>query len=88
VLLWQQDVAGAFEWQIFGARGVNIHYQVSAVGEPVVLIHRLHSSGRINWQLPGTVASLAADHQVFALDLPGFASRTSRLVQTRMATMD
>ena len=49
VLLWQQDVAGAFESQIFDSRGVNIHYLVSGVGEPVVLIYGLHSSGRINW---------------------------------------
>jgi hypothetical protein len=48
VLLWPRDVAGAFESQVFDARGVNIHYLVNAVGEPVVLIHGLHSSGRIS----------------------------------------
>ena len=38
----------------------------------MVLIHGLYSSARINWQLPGTLAALAEDHQVIALDLPGY----------------
>jgi pimeloyl-ACP methyl ester carboxylesterase len=69
VLLWQ---AGAVESEIFDSRGVRIHYLVDGAGEPVVLIHGLYSSARINWEVPGTLAALAADHQVVALDSPGF----------------
>ena len=55
----------------FDAKGVKIHYLVAGKGEPVVLIHGLHSSAELNWKLPGIVAELAKDHQVLALDLPG-----------------
>jgi pimeloyl-ACP methyl ester carboxylesterase len=54
----------------FDANGVKIHYVVEGAGEPVVLIHGLGSSARINWQWPGTFAALARDHRVIALDLP------------------
>jgi pimeloyl-ACP methyl ester carboxylesterase len=57
--------------QSFDARGVRIHYLVLGTGEPVVLIHGLYSSAAVNWQLPGTLADLAARHRVIALDLPG-----------------
>ncbi len=60
------------ESQFFDARGVKIHYLVEGTGEPVVLIHGLDSSARLNWQLPGTIDALAKDHQVIALDLPGY----------------
>jgi pimeloyl-ACP methyl ester carboxylesterase len=55
----------------FDARGVRIHYLVEGSGEPVVLVHGLYSSARINWEWPGTMAALARGHQVVALDLPG-----------------
>jgi pimeloyl-ACP methyl ester carboxylesterase len=55
----------------FDARGVKIHFLVAGQGEPVVLIHGLHSSAEINWKLTGVVAELAKDHQVIAFDLPG-----------------
>jgi pimeloyl-ACP methyl ester carboxylesterase len=55
----------------FDAKGVKIHCVVQGTGEPVVLIHGLHSSAGVNWQLPGTFAALARDHQVIALDMPG-----------------
>ncbi len=55
----------------FDAKGVKIHFLVEGKGEPVVLIHGLHSSAEINWRMTGVVAELAKDHRVIALDLPG-----------------
>jgi len=65
--------AAACRADSFEANGVRIHYVVQGAGEPVVLIHGLYSSARINWQWPGTFAALAADHRVVAVDLPGRA---------------
>ena len=58
--------------QMFDAKGVRIHYLAQGTGEAVVLIHGWYSSATINWRLPGTIAALARDHQVIALDLPGY----------------
>jgi len=55
----------------FDAKGVKIHFLVEGKGEPVVLIHGLHSSAEINWRMTGVVAELAKDHQVIAFDIPG-----------------
>ncbi len=52
-------------------RGVKIHYLVEGRGDPVVLIHGLHSSAQMNWGLNGIIADLAKDHLVIAPDLPG-----------------
>ncbi len=60
------------ESQFFDAKGVKIHFLIEGTGEPVVLIHGLDSSARINWQMPGTIDALARDHQVIAIDLPGY----------------
>jgi pimeloyl-ACP methyl ester carboxylesterase len=60
------------ESQFFTAKGVKIHYLLQGTGEPVVLIHGWYSSAVINWQWPGTIAALAKEHQVIALDLPGY----------------
>ena len=57
--------------QKFDVNGVKIHYLVEGKGEPVVLIHGLHSSARINWQMPGIIGALSKNYQVIALDLPG-----------------
>ena len=57
--------------QSFSPGGVKIHYLVEGQGEPVVLIHGLYSSVKINWQLPGVVGMLAKNYRVIALDLPG-----------------
>jgi pimeloyl-ACP methyl ester carboxylesterase len=62
----------AAESQFFDAKGVKIHFLIEGTGEPVVLIHGLDSSARINWQMPGTIDALARDHQVIAVDLPGY----------------
>jgi pimeloyl-ACP methyl ester carboxylesterase len=70
--------APALGWSVGGPRsetfvveGVKIHYYVEGSGEPVVLIHALHSSSDINWRLTGVIRDLARDHQVISLDLPG-----------------
>jgi pimeloyl-ACP methyl ester carboxylesterase len=55
----------------FDAGGVRIHFLVQGVGEPVVLIHGLHSSTDINWRMTGIFGDLARDHRVIAIDLPG-----------------
>lgn len=62
----------AAESQFFDAKGVKIHFLIDGTGEPVVLIHGLDSSARVNWQMPGTIDALARDHQVIAIDLPGY----------------
>jgi pimeloyl-ACP methyl ester carboxylesterase len=62
----------AAESQFFDAKGVKIHFLIEGTGEPVVLIHGLDSSARVNWQMPGTIDALAKDHQVIAIDLPGY----------------
>jgi pimeloyl-ACP methyl ester carboxylesterase len=62
----------AAESQFFDAKGVKVHYLIEGSGEPVVLIHGLDSSARMNWQMPGTIDALAKDHQVIAIDLPGY----------------
>src|SRR5262245_45412961 len=55
----------------FDAKGVKLNYIVEGEGEPVVLIHGLYSSARINWQLPGIVGMLSKKYKVIALDMPG-----------------
>jgi pimeloyl-ACP methyl ester carboxylesterase len=55
----------------FDAKGVKLHYVVEGEGEPVVLIHGLYASARINWQMPGIVSLLSKKYRVIALDLPG-----------------
>ncbi|MBI3268810.1 MAG: alpha/beta hydrolase [Planctomycetes bacterium] len=55
----------------FDSAGVKIHYVVEGKGEPVVLIHGLHASARMNWQLPGVFAPLAERYQVLAMDVRG-----------------
>jgi pimeloyl-ACP methyl ester carboxylesterase len=48
-----------------------IHYTVQGSVTPVILIHGLHSSGALNWTLPGTTAMVAKNHQVILIDLRG-----------------
>lgn len=57
--------------QMSDANGVKLHYIVEGKGQPVVLIHGLHSSIRMNWQMPGVIRMLSKNYQVIALDLPG-----------------
>ncbi|WP_395743534.1 alpha/beta fold hydrolase [Prosthecobacter sp.] len=55
----------------FTSSGVKVFYAVQGSGTPVVLIHGLHSSGAINWTLPGTTAALAQKHRVIVMDCRG-----------------
>ena len=57
--------------ETFDAKGVKLHYTVAGKGQPVVLIHGLSSSTKMNWQMPGIINLLSKDYQVIALDLPG-----------------
>ncbi len=55
----------------FTSNGVGIHYVVQGQGEPVILVHGLYSSAKLNWEIPGTLAELAKHYQVIALDNRG-----------------
>src|SRR5215470_12363889 len=55
----------------FDAKGVKLNYIIEGEGEPVVLIHGLSASARINWQMPGIISMLSKKYQVIALDMPG-----------------
>jgi pimeloyl-ACP methyl ester carboxylesterase len=57
--------------EMLEVKGVKIHYTVEGKGPAVVLIHGMDSSAAMNWGMPGTIAFLAKDYQVIALDLPG-----------------
>ena len=69
--IWTSVLIAAPAGQTFETGGVQIRYYVEGQGEPVVLIHGLHSSAAMNWKAVGIFAELAKDHQVIALDLPG-----------------
>ena len=55
----------------FMSKDVKIHYVVQGKGEPVILVHGLDSSAKMNWEMPGTVAELAKHYQVIAFDNRG-----------------
>jgi pimeloyl-ACP methyl ester carboxylesterase len=55
----------------FLSDGVRIHYDEAGQGDPLILIHGLYSSARINWEAPGISAELARLHRVIALDNRG-----------------
>ena len=55
----------------FTVSGVKIFYTVQGSGTPVVLIHGLHSSGAMNWTMPGTTGALAQNHRVIVMDCRG-----------------
>lgn len=55
----------------FTSNGVKIFYTVQGSGTPVVLIHGLHSSGAMNWTMPGITAELAQTHRVVLMDCRG-----------------
>jgi len=55
----------------FTSNGVNIQYVVEGRGEPVILVHGLCSSAKMNWVMPGTVTALAKRFQVIAFDNRG-----------------
>src|SRR5260221_506188 len=53
---------------IIAANQINLYYEVSGAGQPVVLIHGLGSSTR-DWE--AQVPELAEDYQVITFDLRG-----------------
>jgi pimeloyl-ACP methyl ester carboxylesterase len=56
---------------VFDSNGVHISYTDEGRGEPVVLIHGLHSSGTFNWRAPGMIGRLTPHFRVITLDLRG-----------------
>jgi len=64
-------VAGLARADDFDSAGVRIHYTVTGDGPPVVLVHGLYSSARMNWDLPGISTELAQRYRVIELDLRG-----------------
>ena len=57
--------------KVFIFNGVPIQYSIEGKGEPVVLIHGLFASARINWRISGIIKALAKDYQVIAMDVRG-----------------
>jgi len=55
----------------FDSDGVKIAYIEAGTGDPVVLVHGLYSSARMNWVLPGEFQMLAQHYHVIAPDLRG-----------------
>ncbi len=55
----------------FDSAGVKIHYEIKGQGPPVILIHGLMASAKINWDWPGITPLLTNRHQVIALDCRG-----------------
>src|SRR5207249_1887928 len=60
----------SFESRMVAIDGVNIHYVCGGSGSPVVLVHGLGSSAAVEFYF--NLEPLAANHRVFAIDLPGF----------------
>src|SRR5262249_2981123 len=73
ILLAAATVAAAEDpaFKTFDAKGVKLQYMEQGKGEPVVLIHGLHSGVDLNWKKPGILDELAKDVDVSALNLPG-----------------
>ena len=71
----------------FYVNGVRIHYLVQGSGPPVVLIHGWQSSAEATWEKPGTIAALARNHRVVALDLPGYG-RSDKPVTSDAVSLD
>jgi pimeloyl-ACP methyl ester carboxylesterase len=61
----------ALDYEFLDVDGVKIRYVVEGQGEPVLLIHGLHSSAALNWYMPGIAGAIAKSHRVIAFDLPG-----------------
>src|SRR5436309_12736250 len=60
----------SFESRMVGIDGVNLHYGCGGSGSPLVLVHGLGSSAAVEFYF--NLEPLAANHRVFAIDLPGF----------------
>ena len=53
------------------SNGVKIHYVIQGKGDPVILVHGLTSTSKLNWEMPGTIAELAKHYRVIAFDNRG-----------------
>lgn len=51
--------------------GIRIAFSSEGSGNPVVLLHGLHSSTELNWRKPGIIKMLSQHYQAICLDLPG-----------------
>ena len=60
----------SFESRTVPLDGVSVHYLVGGRGSPLVLVHGLGSSAQVEFAF--NLEALAARHQVFGVDLPGF----------------
>ncbi len=60
----------SFESRTASLRGLTIHYLVGGSGSPIVLVHGLGTSASSEWRF--NLEALAAQHRVYAIDLPGF----------------
>src|SRR5689334_11974039 len=57
--------------QSFDSNGVKIAYVEAGQGEPILLVHGLYSSAKMNWIAPGIFDPLTQHYHVIALDLRG-----------------
>ncbi|MFO1066086.1 MAG: alpha/beta hydrolase [Pirellulales bacterium] len=64
-------LSGAAKCEELNVHGVKLHYLKGGGGEPILLVHGLHSSAKMNWELNGIYSQLCKTHRVLALDLPG-----------------
>ena len=55
----------------FDSAGTKIYYAVAGEGKPVILIHGLYSSAKLNWDKPGISEDLAKNFRVVTLDCRG-----------------
>src|SRR5947208_11819982 len=60
----------SFDSRTAAIDGVNIHHVCGGSGSPLVLVHGLGSSAAVEFYF--NLEPLAANHRVFAIDLPGF----------------
>jgi pimeloyl-ACP methyl ester carboxylesterase len=60
----------SFESRTITIDGVNLHYFCGGTGSPLVLVHGLGSSAAVEFYY--NLEPLAANHRVYAIDLPGF----------------
>ena len=64
------DTFPSFQSRTVTIDRVNLHYLCGGTGPPLVLVHGLGSSASVEFHY--NLEALAAQHRVFAIDLPGF----------------
>jgi pimeloyl-ACP methyl ester carboxylesterase len=63
--------------------GINLHYLCGGSGPPLVLVHGLGSSSSVEFYY--NLEPLAAQHRVFAIDLPGFGRSDKPVLEYTIA---